>query len=475
LRQLPGQLMDDPLAAARWLMSTSAEYGMKGDLLRGLGLFNLTHSPLLHWLLALVGLMLFVHLGDLLGTTWRYTQLASLLSSKATALGEPIPMLPLQPIYRWRQAQAAVPTETSHWLRARLAATFAQVTATTVAWSAVAQSDVTQSDVTQSDVTQSAATQSAATQSAEVTLVDDRPTTTDTAPETRLLATRQQRWVMVQPLLLLGLLLLWYVIWLILTTGWAVTPSALAPGTEYRDAPHELVLDYQIDEQANAVIPRLEARLGKLSQSVTASVKAYMRLGQVELDTTPGPPGLLIRTMAGEAWLNRAGQFNTTSAVGLVFPNPGSEESLVFTQTVVLRIVRLADEPKGANTDAHQGKGAFAVEVYQGNDKQPVQRIQIQEAKTAPFSVNGHTVTLQFAPLPSLEVEVRYLPSAWLTWLALTLILIGALGFWFRPAFLLVQVAPWPEDRSVVIVQSDRQAEAEALRRWVSEAVISHQ
>ena len=64
LRQMPGQLADDPLAAARWLMTTSAEYGFTGDLLRSLGLFDLPRSPLLHLLLALIGLILFVRLGD---------------------------------------------------------------------------------------------------------------------------------------------------------------------------------------------------------------------------------------------------------------------------------------------------------------------------------------------------------------------------------------------------------------------------
>lgn len=434
LRQLPGQLMDDPLAAARWLMSTSAEYGMAGDFLRGLGLFNLPHSPLLHLLLALLGLILFVQLGDLLGAAWRYQQLANLLASKVATAGEPVPLPPLQPIYRWRLAQATPPAETSQRLQAHLAATFKQIHLITVK-----------------------------------TPTDPATTPADAPPEIRLLATRQQRWILVRPVGLIGLLLLWYVIWLILTTGWSVTPPALAPGAEYRDAPHELVLRYQVGEPTKTTLPHLEARLGALTQSGTATSKANMRLGQVEVATTPGAPGLLISTMSGDALLRRPGQPKTIPAVGLVFPNPGSEESLVLTQTIVLRIVRIADEQGHTNKDVNAG--LFAVEVYQGSDKQPVQRIQIREATIAPFSIHGQTVALQFMPLPSLNVEVHYLPGTWLSWLALALIVVGAVGFWFHPAFVLVQVAPWPENRSVVVVQSDRPREAEALRQWASRLV----
>jgi len=132
LRQMPGQLADDPLAAARWLMTTSAEYGFTGDLLRSLGLFDLPRSPLLHLLLALIGLILFVRLGDQLAAVWRYQQVTKQLAAAATEAGAPLPVSSLQALYRWRQAQPTPPAELSPRLQAYLAAKFPTVTPQTV-------------------------------------------------------------------------------------------------------------------------------------------------------------------------------------------------------------------------------------------------------------------------------------------------------------------------------------------------------
>lgn len=421
LRQMPGQLADDPLAAARWLMTTSAEYGFTGDLLRSLGLFDLQRSPLLHLLLALIGLILFVRLGDQLAAVWRYQQVTKQLAAAATEAGAPLPLSSLQALYRWRQAQPMPPAELSPRLQAYLAAKFPAVTPQTV----------------------------------------DLPTTPatsdNTVQETRFLAIRQPRWMLVRPFVFIGLLLLWAVIWLILSAGWTVMPAPLAPGTEYHYAPHEFTLRYRVEQQADTVAPQLEAQIGKRSQQLSATTKGHMQINQVEIETMPGAPGLLISTANGQPLLRRPGQRNTVAAVGLTFPNPGSEESLILTETVVLRIVRKAE----AN--------AFAVEVYQGKDQQPGQRLDINQTATHPVPLNGRQVNLHFALLPSLNVEASYLPGIWLGWVALALILLGAVGFWFRPAFLLAQIAPWPEQRSVLVVQGDRADEVAAARQWVSE------
>ncbi|MFN8489118.1 MAG: hypothetical protein U0350_16140 [Caldilineaceae bacterium] len=421
LRQMPGQLADDPLAAARWLMTTSTEYGFAGDLLRSLGLFDLPRSPLLHLLLALIGLILFVRLGDQLATVWRYQQVTKQLAAQGTEAGAPLPLSSLQVVYRWRQAQPLPPAELNPRLQAYLTTKFPTVTPQTV----------------------------------------DLPTTSttqdNTVQETRLLAIRQRQWMLMRPLVFIGLLLLWAVIGLILSAGWMVMPTPLAPGAEYRYAPHEFTLQYQVEQQANGVAPQLEARIGKRSQQLSATTKGHMQLDQVEIETMPGPPGLLISTPNGQPLLRRPGQRNTVAAIGLTFPNPGSEESLILTETVVLRIVRRAE----AN--------AFAVEVYQGKDQQPGQRLDINQTATYPVPMNGQPVNLHFALLPSLNVEASYLPGIWLSWVALALMLLGAVGFWFRPAFLLAQIAPWPEQRSVLVVQGDRADEVAALREWVNQ------
>ncbi len=432
-RQLPGQLNDDPLAAARWLMTTSTEYGLAGELLRNLGLFNLAHSPLLQFLLALIGLILFGQLADLLGAAWRTRQVSKLLPMP-TIVNAPLPISTLQPLYRWRQAYAAQPDEAAQAVRDYLAAHFAAIESMTV----------------------------------------DGPTTA-TKPgselpagvqrEIRLLATRHWRWALLRPLAILGLLLLWFTIWLSLTVGWAVMPTALAPGAEYRYAAHELVLQYQVSTQA--MVPVLAVYVGAAHKDLPATIAGRAQIGPVEVETAPGPPGLLISTVGqtgtGKPLLGRSGQSNTTAAVGLVFPNPGSEESLVLAKAAVLRIVRMADDNTNLNASA------FALEVYQDNATQPVQRLQISEAKTESIQINGQKIALRFTPLPGLDVDVHYLPGAWLLWIALIFLIIGAIGFGRQPAFLLVQITNWPENRSVLIAQGDLQCEVKALQAWSGE------
>ncbi|MCX6047246.1 MAG: hypothetical protein NT075_19240 [Chloroflexi bacterium] len=435
LRQLPSQLNDDPLAAARWLMTTSAEYGLAGELMRNLGLFNLAHSPLLHFLLALIGLILFVQLGDLISATRRIRPVMSQPPNSATG-SVPLANSTLRPLYRWRQAYAAPPDQAVQALRDRLTAHFDSIQVVTVAGPTAA------------------------------TEPESELPTGDPA-EIRLLATRYWRWALLRPLGLLGLLILWGVIWLTLTFGWAVMPPALAPGAEYRYAAHELVLQYQVPEQVTDPAPHLAVQVGTTQKELPATRQSWARIGSVEVETALGPPGLLISTVGakgnGEPLLGRSGQSNTTAAIGLVFPNPGSEETLILAKAAVLRIVRMADDDKNLHT------GTFALEVYQDSDKKPVQRLQISETQTATMALNGEKIALRFTPLPGLDVEVHYLPAAWLLWVAIILILIGALAFWCRPGFLLAQITSWPEDRSALIVQGDEQNEVEALRVWVGD------
>ena len=74
---------------------------------------------------------------------------------------------------------------------------------------------------------------------------------------------------------------------------------------------------------------------------------------------------------------------------------------------------------------------------------------------------------LRFVPLPSMAAAVRYQPAIWLLWVALALVIIGAVGYRYRPAFLLLQLAPWPTAHTVVVAQSDDAAEIERLRLFL--------
>jgi len=59
------------------------------------------------------------------------------------------------------------------------------------------------------------------------------------------------------------------------------------------------------------------------------------------------------------------------------------------------------------------------------------------------------------------------MPGLWLAWPAFVLALIGAIGFWRQPRYLMIQVAPWPVDRSVVVVQGNLAQDVEAVESWL--------
>jgi len=429
LPQLPGQLHDDPLAAERWVVSVSAGYGLAAVPLRALGFFNVLHSLLLHLLLALIGLILLVQLGDQLSIVWQWRKLAKLMAQPPRELGSPLPLNMPQPIFRLRTAHPLQPTALTSLLHEKLAARFELI-------------------------------------SAQALTVSSEPPL-DNEGEMRLLATRHLRRSALQPLLLVGLLLLLFAIWLIIFAGWAVLPSALAPGTEYRYPERALLLRYAVTgsentTSANAPVGLLAIQIGNRHESMPVAANTQLQIGQVEVTSAPGTPGLFIGTDA--ALLERPGQPGPTEVVGLVFPNPGSEESVLLpSQGAALRIVRtVADNDQRLNADI------FLVEVYQSNQSQPGQRIQIRAEQKETIQIGNRTVDLRFVPLPSLSVAVRYLPGAWLLWPALLFMLIGAFGYARRPAFLVAQIAHWPEQRSVLVVQSDVKEEVNLLRQWVS-------
>ena len=437
LPQLPGQLNDDPLAAERWVVSVSTGYGVAAVPLRTLGLFNVLHSPLLHLLLALIGLILLVQLGDQLSIAWQLRQLNKLIEQPRGEPGSPLALAMPQPLFRLRTAHPLEPAALTTLVHERLAARFEQITMQTLAAPAAPNLDADAAAPQPNDA------------------------------EVRLLATRHLRWSALQPLLLAGLLLLLFAIWLIIFAGWAVTPPALAPGAEYRYAARELRLHYVVaapesPAAESAAVGRLEMQIGASDESMPVTANTKMQMGQIEVNTAPGPLGLFIGT--DTALLERPGQPGPTEAVGLAFPNPGSEELVILPkQGAALRIVRMVvDDDQSFNADV------FLVEVYQSNQSQPGQRIQVRAEQNETIQIGDRTFDLRFVPLPSLLVAVRYLPGAWLLWPALLLMLIGALGYWRRPAFLVAQVASWPEQRSVLVVQSDVKDEADMLRQGVS-------
>jgi hypothetical protein len=252
-------------------------------------------------------------------------------------------------------------------------------------------------------------------------------------------------------------------VWLIVTIGWELAPVTLAPGDTYRFAPRNLELTYQIEQGAQQTMPMLTVRMGTAEGRQLVAAPTTLSLAGVDIRIAPGPPALLITTADGATALARAGQSDTAAELGLTFPSPGSEESIVLpTQAVGLRIVRMADDATAA------ARAAFMLEIYQGESPQPVKRVTIGGNQVETIPIREEDLALQVTVLPGLAVSARSLPGIWLLWLAGGLVGIGAAGFWFRPAFALAQIAPWPEERAVLVLQSDTRAEIATMEEWLN-------
>jgi hypothetical protein len=142
--------------------------------------------------------------------------------------------------------------------------------------------------------------------------------------------------------------------------------------------------------------------------------------------------------------LARPGEERAVAGIGLVFPTPGSEESLLLPQQAAgLRIVRRVE------------RTGFIVELYRSTEMQPVLRQEIEGGAPAEVRLEDGTLLVHLVPMPALQVDVRYLPGLWLTSVGLLLTALGAAGLWRRPAYMVAQIGPWPSERSVIVLQSN--------------------
>ncbi|RME65263.1 MAG: hypothetical protein D6790_02090 [Caldilineae bacterium] len=417
--QMPGQYADDAAASSRWLLTTQAEYGSLGSLLAGLGLFDLLHSPLLRFGMFLVGLLLFIQLGDQLVNLERHRKLPTLLAAPVSGPGEPIPLPGTLPIYRWRTALDRPPDEMAAVIDSRLSSHFAPDPAVTLRDLRVPIPG----------------------------LAGEESQTT----ETRWLVQGRTWAAVLRPLFLLGILVVLAVLWVSVVFGWAVTPPVLAPGEAFHFPRRGLTLTYSPGSPAAGEGDQtavLQVQIGDASKSLPVAQGSYARLNNASIWVERAAPGLFLSSEGGATFL-LPGQSRASTSQGFVFPAPGSEESVLIPEAGVgVRMVRLPDED------------AFLLEVIGSGQGDAVQRLEIRgdENLSLPLVQGeraGEEATLGIHFLPGLQVRVRYMPGDWLLWLGVALIVIGALGYWRRPFFTLVQLSPWPRSRSVLVVQSD--------------------
>jgi hypothetical protein len=280
--------------------------------------------------------------------------------------------------------------------------------------------------------------------------------------EERLLALRGLNASLLRPLLPLGMLCALALIWINAAFGWEFTAFQLAPGERTADPIHNLRFEYHLAQpEPDLLQPSLIATIDDAAVSIPVTQEMQEQVGNAVVRAEPGAPGLLVQTIDSALQLARFGQAAPVAAIGLGFPNLGSEETLLLPQHAVgLRIVRLETGAPGPAGDG------FLVEVFQGGNERPVTRITVDRSEVVSIPTFTGDVPLAITLLPALNIQVRHAPGFWLLWPALALLALGALGFARRPGFVLAQIGPWPPERAVVTLQSDLPDEMASLRRW---------
>ena len=286
-----------------------------------------------------------------------------------------------------------------------------------------------------------------------------------TTLEERLLALRGQQAALLRPFLALGMLCGLTVIWLNAAFGWDYRPAALTPGERFSEPVYNVKLEYMLTQpNPNVLVPTLLASIDGEQAPLPLGPDMVARINGVDIQAQPDAPALVVRTVDGAPLLARPGQETPVNSIGLSFPSAGSEETLLLPrQAIGLRIVRLDQGTPAAADDT------FQVEVYRSGSEEAVARSAVGSSQIETISAAGENVSLALVPLPSLSIQVRRAPGLWLVWVALALATVGLLGYRQQPGFVLAQIGPWPENRSVVTVQSNLTEEMGPIRQWHEE------
>jgi hypothetical protein len=257
--------------------------------------------------------------------------------------------------------------------------------------------------------------------------------------EERLLGIQRPHLQLIRPLLMVGLLTCVAGAWIALAFGWHITPPPLAPGAVFRSANRNLVLHYSVPPtttQSAALDARLQGTRLALPVALQPGVN-QARIGPATLSVRPNFPAVWIATDDGSEQLTLPGESKMRSTIGLVFANPGSEESvLIPEQRAGLRVVQRA------------GTSEFVLELYRSDTVQPIYRGELTPGGRLTIPLTEATTQIIVSSLPGIQVDVRNLPGLWLVPLGVLLALIGASAYFRQSGFVLVQVAPWGDEIS---------------------------
>jgi hypothetical protein len=428
LPQLPDQLRIDPSETSRWLLTAAEERGAVGEVLRSVGLFDLLQSPIFQLALALIGLLLLIQLAFAVGAALQLHRIARTFAGGVSAAGEAWPVPPGNAVHRLRATRIVTDEAESAPLDAMLEAHYPSVSRAEVG---VAPPLHLAEDV-------------------------DAPII-----ELRILGTRRRWAAWLRPLLAGGLLLCTAGLLVLARQGWEVTAPALEPGASNRFAAGDLQLRYDvtIDEGAYSATPVLAVERGADRQEVMLRRGAWLWTSGLLVSAEPAVPAMLVRTRGEQPALTQPGQSTLADSIGLNFPSAGSEQALLLPrQGAGLRILR-----------GGEGEDAFVVELYRTNEAELDEPLRVLDDQPGILLLDDDEI-IDLLPLRAVDVTVRRLAGLPLLLAGVLLSLIGLVGYWLRPGYVLLQKAPWSEASHVLIAQSDRQATIAAIEAQEEEA-----
>lgn len=420
--QLPGQLLESPAEATRWLNSVAANWsGVGGALARVLQLYNLAGAPWFGVLVALVALLALVQLADAIGRAAVWRRLSSALHGGEP--GEPI-VFGGADLARDRFAVALEPSVAE------------TVAATTIskAYGSLARASVGTEHL--SAIADAETNPSAASGFLQ-----------PGGAESRLLGRRNgwSVWLYIAfpAALLVAVLLLWVnMLW-----AWNVQTAALSPGEGFVSQTRDLALMNTVGENGE---PAISVATGSRSILVPAD-GTVERLDGMVVTAHRVAPAIVVS--ADTPILALPGEPNPQETVGLNFPSPGAEQFVVLPgQGIGIRFVRVPGSEE-----------RFLAEVYDEEAVQPVAREQIDAAGELVVPLEDEELTLLVTPAWSLSAQVNRSFASW-AWLPLALLALAGLVALVRPAALLcAQISAWEGERSLVILQGARGQEIQEL------------
>jgi len=434
--QMPGQLLESPAEATRWINSVPANWGGIGGMAaRALHLYDLFRAPWFGVLVALTALLAAVQLADTIGRLSLWRRVPALfgqdnddapvptgetLARERFAIGTTIDEAESQVVAALQETYPAFPPQLN-------ALTHRRIDAPTTA-----------------------------------TTTNDDPTT-DAPPHRHTAALLARRnggsaWlrILLPAALLTGALLVWFnMLW-----SWSVLGSALAPGASLAVPSRNLLLENPVAQPGET--HHVIATVGQ-DEVQAPTDGSTVRAGGVTLSATRYSPAIVVS--ADEAILAMPGAPQPQTDVAVTFPVAGAEQFVVLPgEGIGIRLVRVADGDENA----------FLAEVYDEEAVQPISSERIEGAGELEVPLGEETITLSLAPSWSVDVRAGKGFAMW-AWLPLLLLALAGAVALLRPAtFLSARLAPWEETRTVVVLQGNDTREVVSLREQLTESRDSH-